>query len=58
MRDEIYAEIDRRKVERLVDHGVISREEIENAPIVFQCECGQEQDVDNDRCIKCGKDIS
>lgn len=56
--DKVKIEIDRRKLEKLVDDDVITDEDIANARIVFMCNCGQEQDVENEICIKCGRDIS
>lgn len=57
--DEINGELDRRKVNRLVEDGVISAEELANAPIVLECpKCKYHQNPENDICEKCGEDIS
>jgi predicted amidophosphoribosyltransferase len=59
MIDEIYGEIDKRKVSKLVDNGVISAEELASAPIVLECpKCKQHQDPYNEACENCGEDIS
>ena len=56
--DDISREIDRRKLEKLVENETVDLDDISTAPIVLLCKCGQEQDIDNDICIKCGRDIS
>ncbi len=50
-------EIDKRKIKKLIDEGVIEQN-VWDIPIVFVCSCGHHQDVNNDTCIKCGRDIS
>ena len=53
--DEVYREIDRRKLDALIEDGVISFESLQNAPIVFVCRCGCSQSIDNDNCERCGQ---
>jgi hypothetical protein len=53
-KDEVNGQIDKRKVEKLVENGEFTLEELANAPILFQCECGCEQDLDNEFCEECG----
>lgn len=58
-RDEVNAQLDRRKLTKLIDTDVISAEELANAPIVLECpKCKHHQDPDNDNCEKCNEDIS
>lgn len=38
-KDELNKQVDKRKVEKLVDSGVISPEELANAPILSVSEC-------------------
>lgn len=57
MIDDINAQIDKRKVNGLVDNGIISAEEVANAPIVILCPmCLLEQDAVNDVC-DCGAEF-
>lgn len=37
--DQVNGELDRRKLEKLVDDNVISAEELQNAPIIDTSEC-------------------
>ena len=55
--DEVSTQIDKRKLGALVDAAKITAEQLVNAPIVFMCECGCEQDIDNEVCDECGKKI-
>lgn len=53
-RDKISNEIDRRKLQKLVDDEMISAEELANAPIYIICpNCGAEELAVNDVCPKC-----
>lgn len=57
--DNVSIEIDKRKLNSLVDDGIVSAEELANAPIVLECpKCKHHQDPYNDICEKCGEDIS
>lgn len=58
LHDQILAEVESRKIQKLTDDGTISLEDMANAEIVLVCECGTEQDVDNDVCIGCGRCLS
>jgi hypothetical protein len=55
MSDQINAEIDRRKIQKLVDNSIITESDLQNAEIVFTCSCGYEQSIDNNTCESCGK---
>lgn len=64
MIDDISAEIDKRKVTKLVDNNVISAEDLANAEIwIERPNCGYEavidesQDIDNYTCEDCGERI-
>ena len=57
MTEDINAQIDKRKIDRLVYGGIISAEEVANAPIVILCPmCLLEQDAVNDVC-DCGAQL-
>lgn len=54
--DKVKAEIDRRKLQKLVDNGVVSAEDIANAPIYVECPyCGDLLEAEEAHCIRCGK---
>lgn len=64
MIDDVNAQIDKRKISKLVDTGVISAEELANAEIWIECpNCGYEaqldetQDIDKYICGDCGEMI-
>lgn len=64
MIDDINAQIDKRKVSKLVDNNVISAEELARAEIWIECpNCGYEaviddsQDIDKYTCEDCGERI-
>lgn len=57
MSDQINAEIDRRKIQKLLDDSIITEYDLQNAEIIFVCSCGKEQSIDNDTCESCGKPI-
>lgn len=55
LHDKISGELDKRKMKRLVDDGLISLDDIANAPIYIltaNCKCNDEPDANN-RCRKC-----
>ena len=55
--DEIAAQLDKRKIEKLVDDGAITPEDIANAPIYVECpKCLFEADAELDVCPECGYD--
>jgi hypothetical protein len=57
--DYINGEIDRRKVAKLVDDGILSEDELRNAPVVLECPvCKHQQSPFADECESCGGDIS
>lgn len=58
MEEQVNSQIDSRKLQKLVDDGVITDNELDNASVVLVCSCGQEQSVYNNNCEKCAKDIS
>ena len=59
LHDDISGQIDKRKINKLVDDGFISAEELASARIVYTCpNCNHEQDAYNDTCEACGEDIS
>lgn len=56
LHDQISAEKDRRKIKKLIDDGVISPEELANAPIyelTQVCKCRNAEPNENGRCTKC-----
>lgn len=58
----INTEVDRRKLQKLVDTGVITAEELQAAPIIQDC-CGNmipicDFDGTNIRCKNCGKALT
>ena len=55
LHDAFALETDRRKIQRLLDDGVITDEELANATVHMlesNCDCGVGHD-ENDRCPRC-----
>lgn len=58
IRTDISNTLDTRKLQQLIDDGVIGHKDLAEAPIVFVCSgCNYEQPVDNDICSVCQRDI-
>ena len=64
LHDDISGQIDKRKINKLVDDEIISPEELASAEIWIECpNCGYEavldesQDIDNYTCEDCGERI-
>lgn len=56
MRDDLNTELDKRKLQKLVDDGMITAEELANAPIYVECpHCGKILQSEEPYCLKCGK---
>lgn len=53
--NEINSEIDRRKLQKLVDAGKISAEELAEAPIYTECPKCKYLSQSEIRCPKCGE---
>lgn len=59
LRDELNIQSDRRKIQKLIDDGIVSAEDVYGAQVYMVCpECKLRQNPDNDKCEKCGTDIS
>lgn len=56
MRDELNTELDKRKLQKLLDNGMITAEELANAPIYVECpHCGDSLETEEPHCISCGR---
>ncbi len=55
--DQISTEIDRRKIKKLIDDGVITEEELAHAPVyelTQNCKCEDGEPNEQNKCTKCG----